>query len=129
MKYLLDAHTLIWSQDDPVRLPKAVTTALADPSHERLLSIATIWEIGIKVSLGKLKLSKPLGDWIETTSADLATTHLPISLEHVIRQMGLPFHHRDPFDRLLVAQAFEENAVLLSGDAAFQAYGVNCMWG
>ena len=128
MRYLLDTHTLIWSQDDTSKLPAAVTAALSDPAHDRLLSIVTVWEIGIKVALGKLTLSKPFRVWVQTASTDLVLTELPIALEHVERQMNLPFHHRDPFDRLLAAQSLSDNIPLISGDTVFDAYGVQRIW-
>ncbi len=128
MRYLLDTHTLIWSQDDTSRLPAAATEALNDPVDERLLSIATVWAIGIKVALGKLGLSKPFRAWIETEISDLAVTELPITLDHIKRQMGLPLHYRDPCDRLLIAQALAEDIPLVSGDASFDAYGMTRVW-
>jgi PIN domain nuclease of toxin-antitoxin system len=128
VKYLLDAHTLLWSQDDPSKLSAAAATALTDPAHERLLSVATVWEIGIKVALGKLRLSKPFRVWVETAIADLVLTLLPIALGHVERQTGLPFHHRDPFDRLLAAQSLSEAMPLISSDTIFDTYGVQRVW-
>jgi len=101
VRYLLDAHTLIWSQDDTSKVSAAATAALTGPAHDRLLSIVTAWEIGIKVALGKLTLLKPFRVWVQTAITDLVLTELPIALKHVEQQMSLPFHHRDPFDRLL----------------------------
>jgi PIN domain nuclease of toxin-antitoxin system len=85
VKYLLDAHTLLWSQDDTSKLSAAAKVALIDPAHDRLLSIVTVWEIGIKVALGKLPLAKPFRTWMETAISDLALIELPISLDHVER--------------------------------------------
>ena len=128
MRYLLDAHTLLWSQGDVSKLSATATVALSDPAHDRLVSIATIWEIGIKVAIGKLPLSKPFREWMETAIADLAMTVFPITLAHVERQVQLEFHHRDPFDRLLIAQALVEGIPLISSDVQFDAYGVNRTW-
>ena len=128
MRYLLDTHTLLWSQDDTGKLSAAATTALTDPAHERLLSVASVWEIGIKVALGKLRLSKPFRVWVQTAIADLVLTELPITLDYVERQMGLPFHHRDPFDRLIAAQSLSEAMPLISSDTIFDAYGVQRVW-
>lgn len=89
MKYLLDAHTLLWSQDEITNLSPAAASALTDPAHDRLVSIGTIWEIGIKVAIEKLSLSKPFRDWIDTAVADLAVNVLPITLEHIERQASL----------------------------------------
>jgi len=124
VRYLLDTHTLIWSQDNPSKLPTAAKDALTDPAHDRLLSIVTVWEIGIKVALGKLNLSKPLRVWVKTAITDLVLTELPITLDHIERQMGLPVHHRDPFDRLLAAQSLSEGTTLISADTVFDAYSV-----
>ena len=128
MRYLLDAHTLLWSQDDTGRLSTVATAALTDPAHERLLSPATVWEIGIKAALGKLRLSKPFRVWVETAITDLVLTELPIKLDHVERQMALPFHHRDPFDPLLAAQSLSEAVPVISCDTIFDAYGVQRAW-
>jgi PIN domain nuclease of toxin-antitoxin system len=128
VRYLLDAHTLLWSQDDTGKLSAAARNALTDPAHERLLSVATIWEIGIKVALGKLRLSKSFCVWVQAAMTDLVLTELPIAIEHVERQMGLPFHHRDPFDRLLAAQSLTEAVPLISSDTIFDSYGVVRLW-
>ncbi len=128
MRYLVDAHTLLWSQDDIGRLPAAATLALTDPAHDRLVSIASIWEIGIKVAIGKLSLSKPFRVWIEIAIKDLAMSVLPITLDHVERQASLTFYHRDPFDRLLIAQSLVEDMPLIGSDTQFDAYGVMRVW-
>ena len=128
MRYLLDAHTLLWSQDDTSRLSAVAMATLTDPANDRLVSMATIWEIGIKIALGKLPLSKPFRAWMETAIADLAASVLPITLDHVGRQTQLEFHHRDPFDRLLIAQALVEDIPLISSDTQFDAYGVRRIW-
>jgi PIN domain nuclease of toxin-antitoxin system len=128
VRYLLDAHTLLWSQDDIGKLSATATAALSDPTHDRLVSIATVWEIGIKVAIGKLPLSKPFRSWMDMALTDLAATVLPATLDHVERQTQLEFHHRDPFDRLLIAQALVEDIPIISSDAQFDAYGVNRIW-
>lgn len=128
MRVLLDTHTLIWSQDDPGKLPGPAATALADPANDRLISVVTVWEIGIKVALAKLALSNPLRPWIQKAIVDMALSELPIALDHIEQQMSLPFHHRDPFDRLLVAQSLVEGAPIVSADTIFDAYGVTRIW-
>ena len=125
---MLDAHTLLWSQDDTSRLSAVAAATLTDPAHDRLVSIATVWEIGIKVANGKLPLSKPFRAWIDTAIADLAASVLPITLDHLERQIQLEFHHRDPFDRLLIAQALVDDIPLIGSDTQFDAYGVNRSW-
>jgi PIN domain nuclease of toxin-antitoxin system len=109
-------------------LPAPATAALSDPAHDRLLSVVTLWEIGVKLALGKLSLSKPFRAWVQTAITDLVLTEFPIALEHVERMMSLPFHHRDPFDRLLAAQSLAEGFPLIGADTVFDAYGVNRIW-
>ncbi len=128
MRYLLDTHTLLWSQDDTTKLSTTARVLLTDPAHDRLISIVSIWEIGLKVALNKLQLAKPFRDWIDTAIADLVLILLPIEIDHMERQLGLPFHHRDPFDRLLAAQALVEGSPLISRDVVFDLYGVARCW-
>ena len=128
MRLLLDAHTLIWAVDDPAKLGPDATTALQAPSNDLLLSAGTIWEISIKVGLGKLSLSLPFQQWMEQAIHDLAAAVLPITIEYAAVQSGLPTHHGDPFDRLLAAQAQVENGPLVSTDAVFDQYGIQRVW-
>ena len=128
MKLLIDSHTVIWAVDDPTRLSSAAIRALQDPANERLVSAGTVWEIAIKVGLGKLLLSLPYQQWMARALADLGLDLLPITIEHADVQAGLPRHHGDRFDRLLVAQAMIEGAQLVSADAAFDPYGVARIW-
>jgi PIN domain nuclease of toxin-antitoxin system len=109
MRLLIDAHSLIWALDDPSKLSVAAAATLQDPANLLLLSAGTMWELSIKCGLGKLTLSMPFRPWLERGIADLGLNLLPITLDHVERQAELPFHHRDPFDRLMVAQAMVEN--------------------
>ena len=103
MRLLLDSHTLIWSADRPDMITLAAMTAMDDPANELLVSAATLWEIAIKFGLGRLPLSLPYRQWMEKAMVDLGLVLLPITLDHAERQASLPRHHRDPFDRLLVA--------------------------
>ena len=128
MRHLVDAHSLIWALDDPLKLGTAATAALQTPANELLLSAGTMWELSIKSGLKKLMLSLPLRQWIEKAIVDLGLIVLPITLDHAVRQAGLPFHHRDPFDRLLAAQALVEGLPLVSADAIFDQYGVRRIW-
>ena len=128
MRILLDAHVVIWAVDEPSKLGIEAVVALQDPANELIFSSGSIWELAIKLSLGKLKLSLPYRQWIETAIADLGLTLLPIGLEHAEMQTRLSFHHRDPFDRLLVAQASVEGVPLISADAVFDQYGVSRIW-
>lgn len=128
MRLLLDSHTLIWSADDPAKIPVSVMSLLSDPANGRLLSAATIWEIAIKVGKGRLPLSLPYRQWMDKAIADLCLTILPIQLDHAERQSRLPDHHRDPFDRLLAAQALVEEVPIISDDDSFDAYAVHRIW-
>jgi PIN domain nuclease of toxin-antitoxin system len=128
MRLLLDSHTLIWAVDDVSQLSPAAAAALPDPANELLLSAASIWEIGIKVGLGKLTLTLPYRQWMNQALVDLGLSILPITVEYADAQAGLPFHHRDPFDRLIIAQALTEKVAVVSADAAFDPYGVTRLW-
>ncbi|WP_439637833.1 type II toxin-antitoxin system VapC family toxin [Gloeomargarita lithophora] len=125
MKYVLDAHTLIWAQDRPEQLGERALFILQDLNNQLFLSVGTIWEISIKVSIGKLKLSMPFQQWIQRSILDLELSLLDITIEHTVCQMSLEWHHKDPFDRLLIAQALVEDMVLLSSDIIFDQYS-NC---
>jgi PIN domain nuclease of toxin-antitoxin system len=128
MRLILDAHTLIWAVDDPARLSPVAAAALQDPANELLLSAGTIWEIAIKVGLGKLTLSLPYRDWMNKAIADLGLSVLPITVEYGNGQAALPWHHRYPFDRLLIAQAVTEGVPIVSADAQLDAYGITRLW-
>jgi PIN domain nuclease of toxin-antitoxin system len=128
VRLLLDTHTLIWAVDDPSRLGSQAAAAIQEPGNEVLLSAATIWEIAIKMGLGKLTLSLPYLQWMTQAMADLDVLVLPITVAYADAQAELPSHHRDPFDRLLVAQAQVEAAPLVSGDTVFDQYGISRLW-
>lgn len=128
MRHLIDAHSLIWALDDPSKLGAAAITALQAPENELLLSVGTMWELSIKSGLTKLTLSLPFRQWMQKAITDLDLTVMSITLDHAERQAGLPFHHRDPFDRLLAAQALVEGIPIVSADAIFDQYGVSRIW-
>lgn len=128
MRVLLDTHTVIWAVDDPGRLSPPSANLLRDPNTELLISAGTIWEISIKVGLGKLTLSGNYRQWITKACHDLGTILIPITIEYADAQAGLPHHHRDPFDRLLAAQALTESISVVSVDPVFESYGVIRIW-
>ncbi|HKB01798.1 MAG TPA: type II toxin-antitoxin system VapC family toxin [Gemmataceae bacterium] len=128
MRLLVDSHTVIWAVDDPTQLSPAARAALQDPANELLVSAATIWEIAIKVGLGKLVLTLPYRQWMNRAIADLGLTLLPITVAYADAQAGLPRHHGDPFDRLLAAQALTEGISIIGADTAFDPYGVSRIW-
>jgi PIN domain nuclease of toxin-antitoxin system len=128
VRLLLDSHVLIWAVDDPARLSVPAASALRNPMNERLLSAATVWELAIKVGLGKLTLSAPYRQWMAKAVNDLVATILPITVDYADAQTRLPNHHRDPFDRMLVAQSQVEGISLVSNEAIFDRYGVFRIW-
>lgn len=128
MKLLLDTHTLLWSADDPSKLSPAAFAVLQDAANDLLVSAATLWELAIKVGQRKLQLSMPYRTWMETAIADLRLSILPISVEHGERLTSLPPHHKDPFDRLIVAQALAEGLFIVGVDTVFDHYGVTRIW-
>lgn len=128
MRYLLDTHTLIWLFENNPQLSSQARSIITDESNELFVSIASIWEMTIKSSLGKLNLSIPLSDLVAQKLIPSDIQLLPVQLEHLAILQTLPFHHRDPFDRILIAQSISERLTLLSADAAFKNYDVDCDW-
>jgi PIN domain nuclease of toxin-antitoxin system len=128
MRLLIDAHALIWYVDQDQLLSPTARAVIADPANDRLVGAGTIWEIAIKVGLKKLNLSQPYRRWMEQAMTGLGETLLPITIEHADVQAGLPYHHRDPFDRLLVAQALVEAIPVVSADAPLDLYGIQRLW-
>lgn len=127
-RYLLDTHTFVWMASAPERLGEAARERIESPASELLLSVASVWEMAIKSSLGKLDLPAALPAFLEEQLASTRTRILDVRSEHAVRVEDLPWHHRDPFDRLLVAQARFETLPLLSRDSAFDAYSVERIW-
>ncbi len=128
MKLLLDTHVFIWWFNEPEKLSKKVLAACEDNDNELILSVASVWEMQIKSQLGKLTLTLPLAEIIETQHEANHIDLLPIHLPHVLALEQLPTPHKDPFDRLLIAQAKTEGAILLSCDPIFASYPVNVLW-
>jgi len=127
MKLLLDTHTFIWAISEPERLSDKVHQLLADASVERWISAATFWEIAVKVQLGKLSLPVDRGYYLRHIEA-LRARYLGFELEHSLALFELPLYHRDPFDRLLIAQARCEGMPIATRDSAFSGYPVECLW-
>jgi PIN domain nuclease of toxin-antitoxin system len=128
VRLLLDTHAFLWWVEDDKRLSRRARKAVALAENECLLSLASVWEMAIKVSLGKLRLAAPLEAFLPEQLAKNGFRELPLDFRHVVKVSRLPFHHRDPFDRLLVAQALEEDLAVVSADEAFAAYGVRRVW-
>lgn len=123
-RLLVDTHAVLWWLTDDPALPPTARDAIADPTREPLVSAASLWEIAIKRSLGKLTAPDDLPDQI----AGEGFACLPVSPAHAWRVRDLPWHHRDPFDRLLIAQALFERLPIVTTDAHFDAYGVDVRW-
>jgi PIN domain nuclease of toxin-antitoxin system len=124
---LLDTHAFLWIRSDHAGLPDRVRRSYSDPASAVYLSLASVWELAIKVSIGKLEVSGRLRDLVDSSAA-LGIRLLPIELDHVLAVERLPFHHRDPFDRLLVVQARASKLVIVSGDSQFDAYDITRLW-
>lgn len=128
MRVLLDTHTLLWAVDQPSELGIEAVKCLQNPENELLLSAASVWEIAIKVGLKKLTLSLPYREWLEKARGELSVAILPIAVAHADAVIGLAAHHRDPFDRMIAAQASVEKMSLVTIDSVFTRYGVKQIW-
>jgi PIN domain nuclease of toxin-antitoxin system len=128
MKLLLDTHTFIWWDSSPAKLSQRALTLCTDPTNEIVLSVASIWEMQIKLQLGKLTLNMPLREILDNQQRLNSLQILPITINHVLALDSLPTHHKDPFDRLLIAQANVEDAWLISRDPIFAKYSVKLDW-
>lgn len=126
--FLLDTHVLLWWLSDAPELSPAARRALADIGNTCYLSLASCWELSIKSSLGKLRLDRPIGRFVTEQLTANGFHLLNIDLRHIAQVETLPFHHRDPFDRLLIAQALTEKLTVISADTAFAAYGIRLLW-
>jgi PIN domain nuclease of toxin-antitoxin system len=127
VKALLDTHVVVWWLEDADRLSRRAATLLADRDNTILISAAVGWELAIKISLGKMK-PRSILEGLDHLLAQEAFSELPITLEMAVRAGLLPPHHRDPFDRMLVAQAQSLNAPIVSADAILDKYGVRRLW-
>jgi PIN domain nuclease of toxin-antitoxin system len=128
MKVLLDTHAFIWWDSDPAKPSPQARAACEDRTNVVLLSVASAWEMQIKLQLGKLDLRLPLAEVIASQQQTNDIQVLPVALGHVLALRDLPAHHKDPFDRLLIAQADVEEAVLISHDPVFAHYPVKVLW-
>lgn len=124
MRLLLDTHVWLWSISAPDRLTTQVREQLADPATEVYLSVAAVWEIAIKHAAGKLRYSGSPETQVPIHIKRSGVAILGIKVEHALQAAALPMHHRDPFDRLMLAQATEENLVFATTDTRLAAYGV-----
>ena len=128
MKYLLDTHTLLWFLAGDETLSRKARQLIDDPGNEKFLSIVSLWEIAIKTGLGKLNLDKPFDQMFPERLAFNGIQILDITVDSLIKLTTLPFHHRDPFDRLIIAQGLVEGLPIISVDTVFDAYGISREW-
>ena len=128
MIYILDTCTFIWLCAEPIRLSKTVRVAIDAGDTDLVLCDASVLEIALKWQAGKITLPEPPRVWVEHQCRIWSIGSLPISREHVYRTVELPEHHRDPFDRLLIAAALVEGATILTPDPAIQRYPVSWCW-
>ncbi|MDM8521694.1 type II toxin-antitoxin system VapC family toxin [Anaerolineales bacterium HSG6] len=128
MKFLLDTHSFLWFVEGDTKLSVTARTLIEERTNQPLLSIASIWEMAIKISIGKLQLTQPIEQHIPYHMQTNDVTLLGIDIAHVVIVATLPYHHRDPFDRLLIAQAIHEQIPIISIDTAFDDYGVHRLW-
>lgn len=126
MRFLVDTHAFLWFANGDARLSRFAESIIADSRHDVFVSIASVWEIAVKVRIGKLNLDLPLHQLLERELPEYEL--LTVSVDHVLQTATLPLHHRDPFDRMLASQALVENLPLISIDPAFDHYGVDRLW-
>lgn len=128
MNVLLDTHAFIWWDEDPAKLGLAARTACFDPDNVLILSAVSVWEIQLKQMLGKLSLRKPLRQMLGDQMQQNGLQICPIATEPILQLSTFPFHHRDPFDRLLISQAKTEGWTIATHDRAFGEYEIPIIW-
>jgi PIN domain nuclease of toxin-antitoxin system len=128
MTYILDTHALLWILTDDDRLSKKVRDTFLETKNIILLSLASIWEMSIKISLNKLKIKTSLASFVDQHVINNNIQILQILPEHLYPLEKLPFHHRDPFDRLIISQAIYENLPVITSDDNFDLYAVKRIW-
>jgi PIN domain nuclease of toxin-antitoxin system len=127
MKFLLDTHAFLWCDSEPEKLSRHIQELCQDHGNALLLSVASIWEMQIKKQLGKLQFRMPLSEIIQQQQEN-GIEILPIEASHVLALESLPNHHKDPFDRLLIAQAIIEKAIIISSDPIIAQYPIKVEW-
>jgi PIN domain nuclease of toxin-antitoxin system len=128
MRLLLDTHSFLWFTANAPQLSTNAKNLIENPENEVFLSIISVWEIAILVSLDRVSFPIPLEEFIRTHVRANRFQRLGLKIPHATAVATLPFHHRDPFDRMLAAQALQEALVIVSKDAVFDQYGVNRLW-
>jgi PIN domain nuclease of toxin-antitoxin system len=128
MNVLIDTHVFIWLDTQPEKLSQKALEICQNTDNQLYLSIASVWEMQIKVQLGKLDLKVPLAEMVNVQRQENDLQLLNIALEHVYQLQKLPFHHNDPFDRMIIAQSFLENMPIISIDRIFTQYAAAVLW-
>lgn len=128
MGLLLDTHTYLWYLDNDPRLSSTAAECIGDPDERVLVSVVSAWEIVVKLSTGKLVLNRGIEEFWPKSIADNEFDVLDVTVDHIFALSPLPLHHRDPFDRLLIAQAIAEDHQIISADNAFDAYPIARIW-
>lgn len=128
MRVLVDTHVFLWDLLEDRRSSRRAKQVLSSDEHELVFSLVSLWEIAIKMKIGKLNTIGSSVAYIRDEMNAYGMELLPIRYEHILQLEALPHHHNDPFDRLLIAQALTESLQILTGDAAFQQYGVKLVW-
>jgi PIN domain nuclease of toxin-antitoxin system len=128
MRLLLDTHAFLWFVNNEGSLSNTARLLIEDADNQPILSIASIWEMAVKVSKGKLELPKPVEVFsVEQLKINFMSL-MAINISHIAVVARLPLHHKDPFDRMLIAQSMAEELPIISADAVFDAYGVQRLW-
>ena len=128
MRTLVDTHALYWFIEGDDRLSEAAVDIIGDPENEVLISPASYWEMAIKISLRKWQLNRPYQEFMDVALVQYAFSILPILPIYTEGLLNMPFHHRDPFDRLIIAQAQAEQIPIVSSDAQLDSYGIQRLW-
>jgi len=128
MKLLLDTHVFLWLRNEPEKVSKTVLDAYQNSENSIFLSLVSVWEMQIKQQLGKLQLAISLADMVQEQCTNNDLGIIPIDLHHILGVEQLPFHHKDPFDRLLISQAKIEKLILASSDSRFAQYNIDLLW-
>lgn len=128
MKVLMDAHSFLWFVNGSSQLSSRARAIIEDPANDKLLSMANIWEMAIKINLGKLSIAQPFEQFIPHQLLINGFEMFEIKFDHIAKFVQLPFHHRDPFDRLLIAQSLADQIPIISIDSVFDLYSVQRLW-
>jgi PIN domain nuclease of toxin-antitoxin system len=128
MNLLLDTHAFLWFIDGSTKLSQRARELIEDQRNAKLVSVASLWEMGLKMGLGRLELAQPFEELIPRQMELNGFGLLPVRIPHIVRVISLPFHHRDPFDRMIVAQCVAEDLSVVSLDSVFDKYSIQRLW-